>query len=204
MKKSEKTRQLIVEKAASLFNQKGYAGTSIQDLMEATGLTKGGIYGNFKKEATDKKSVKEEIAKAAFEYAVWVVNKEVQKRTFVIENSLDKLKAVVYFYKERVMSLPVDGGCPIMNTSIDSDNTQPALRRKVVKAVEYWRGRIIKTLERGKKKNEIKKEVNAEDFATLFIGTLEGGILMSRILKDNHHFDVMADQLVLLIDGLKK
>ncbi|HFB99243.1 MAG TPA: TetR/AcrR family transcriptional regulator [Phaeodactylibacter sp.] len=204
MKKSEKTRQLIVEKAASLFNQKGYAGTSIQDLMVATGLTKGGIYGNFKKEAGGKKSVKEEIAKAAFEHAVGMVMKEVQKRTFVIENSLDKLKAVVYFYKERVMSLPVEGGCPIMNTSIDADDTQPALRKKVVTAVEYWRERIIKTLERGKQKGEIKEDVNSEGFATLFIGTLEGGILMSRILKDNHHFDVMADQLILRIDELKK
>jgi TetR/AcrR family transcriptional repressor of nem operon len=204
MRKSEKTRRLIVEKSASLFNQKGFAGTSIQDIMEATGLTKGGIYGNFKKESGDKKGVKEEIALAAFQYAVKVVNDEVQKRTFVIENSLDKLKAVVYFYKERVMNPPVEGGCPILNTTIDADDTNPALQKRVVKSIEYWQQRIIKTVEKGKQEGEVKKEVNAEDFATLFIGTLEGGILMSRIFKDNHQFDIMADQLIKLIDELKK
>ena len=204
MKKSEKTRRLIVEKSASLFNQKGFAGTSMQDIMAATGLTKGGIYGNFKKEGGDKKGVKEEIALAAFQFAVEVVNEEVRKRTFVIENSIDKLKAVVYFYKERIMNPPVEGGCPLLNTSIDADATNPALQKRVLKSMEYWQYRIIKTLEKGKKEGEVKKEINAEDFATLFIGTLEGGILMSRIFKDNHHFDLMANQLIKLIDELKK
>ena len=203
MKKSEKTRQLIIEKSAALFNQKGYAGTSIQDIMKATGLTKGGIYGNFKKESGDKKGVKEEIAVASFIHAVKVVNKEVQKRTFVIENSIDKLKAVVYFYKERVMNPPIEGGCPILNTSIDVDDTQPALKKKVVKAVQYWKERIIKTLEKGIANGQIRNNVNAEEFATLFIGTLEGGLMMSRIFQDNHHFDIMADQLIRLIDDLK-
>lgn len=204
MKKSEKTRQLILQKSASLFNQKGYAGTSIQDIMEATGLTKGGIYGNFKKEGGDKKGVKEEIAVAAFEYAVKVVNQEVRVRTFVIDNSIDKLKSVVYFYKERIMNPPIEGGCPILNTSIDADDSHPVLRKKVLKAIVYWQQRIIKTLEKGKKSGELKEDVDSEEFATLFIGTLEGGIMMSRIFKDNHHFDIMADQLIKLIDGLKK
>jgi len=203
MKKSEKTRQLIIEKSASLFNQNGYAGTSMQDIMHATGLTKGGIYGNFKKEGGDKKGVKEEIAIAAFSYAVKVVNAEVRKRTFVIENSLDKLKAVVYFYKERVMDPPVEGGCPLLNTSIDCDNSIPKLQKNVVKAMQYWQDRIIKTLEIGKKAGQVKKDVISEDFATLFIGTLEGGILMSKIFKDNHQFDIMADQLICMIEELR-
>jgi len=204
LKKSEKTRQLIIEKSASLFNKKGYAGTSIQDIMAATGLTKGGIYGNFKKEGGDKKGVKEEIAIAAFEHAVLVVNEEVRKRTFVIESSIDKMKAVVYFYKERIMNPPVEGGCPILNTSIDCDGTQPALQKKVLQAIEYWQKRIIKTLEKGKENGEIKEEVINEEFATLFIGTLEGGILMARIFNDSSRFDIMADQLIKIIDEVKK
>ena len=59
MTKSERTRQFIIERSAALFNRKGYAGTSLNDIIEVTGLSKGGIYGNFKKG-------KEEIAVAAF------------------------------------------------------------------------------------------------------------------------------------------
>jgi AcrR family transcriptional regulator len=93
MKKAEKTRQFIVDKAAVLFNQKGFSGTSMDDIMKATGLSKGGLYGNF--------NSKEEISVAAFDYAVEVVKKQVAMRTHIIENSLDKLKAVVYFAARR-------------------------------------------------------------------------------------------------------
>jgi AcrR family transcriptional regulator len=58
--KKENTHQLIIEKAAQLFNSKGYAATSIADIMEATGLQKGGIYSHFKS--------KNEIEVAAFNY----------------------------------------------------------------------------------------------------------------------------------------
>jgi len=102
MGKSEETRRHIIEKAAVLFNQKGFHGTSIRDIMDATGLTKGGIYGNFKKEGADKKGVKEEIALAAFKYAVAAVGNEIRTRTSVIDNSIDKLKTVVYFYHNDV------------------------------------------------------------------------------------------------------
>src|SRR4030088_3203913 len=64
--KGEQTRREIVQKAAPLFNQKGYEGTSLSDLMKATGLQKGGIYRHF--------SSKEELATEAFDYtweAAW-------------------------------------------------------------------------------------------------------------------------------------
>ena len=47
MTKSERTRLFIVEKTAPLFNTKGFDGTTLSDLSEATGLTKGALYGNF-------------------------------------------------------------------------------------------------------------------------------------------------------------
>ena len=44
MGKAERTKIFIAEKTAPLFNQKGYAGTSLNDMTDATGLTKGAIY----------------------------------------------------------------------------------------------------------------------------------------------------------------
>jgi hypothetical protein len=48
MTKAERTKKYIVEKAADLINRKGIAGTSLSDIMEATQLAKGGVYGNLK------------------------------------------------------------------------------------------------------------------------------------------------------------
>ncbi len=204
MGKSEETRKHIIEKAAVLFNQKGFHGTSISDIMEATGLTKGGIYGNFKREGVDKKGVKEEIALAAFLFAVKAVADEIRGRTSVIDNSLDKLKTVVYFYKERVLNPPVEGGCPILNTSIEADDNMPMLRKKVIEAIKVWHHSLVRTIEKGQEKGEIKKDVDADVFASRFIGTLEGGIMLSRIHNDVHAFSPMAGQLLEMIEGIKK
>jgi len=203
MTKSEKTRQFIIEKAAGLFNKKGYNGTTLQDIMDATGLTKGGIYGNFKRDGLDKKGIKEEIAVAAFDHAVGRVYQAVGARTGVIENSLDKLKSVVYFYRERILDPPVEGGCPIQNTSVESDDAHPVLRAKVLAALDDWKYRIVRTLEKGIEKGEVKPGVNPDDFATLFIGNIEGGIMLARVQRSPKPFEVMSRQLLLMIDDLR-
>lgn len=195
LKKAEKTRQLIISEAAVLFNQKGYAGTSMQDIMLATGLTKGGLYGNFKS--------KEEIAIAAFEFAVALINKEISKRTHVVEHTLDKLKVVVYYYKENLFTPAIAGGCPIMNTSVEADDNNPVLRQKVVEALDYWQGRIIYTIQKGKERNEVKTDIDATEFAALFISTLEGGIMLSRVYKDQLYFDRVSKHLLFMIDTAK-
>lgn len=195
LSKAERTRQLIVEQAAILFNQKGFSGTSMDDIMKATGLSKGGLYGNFKK--------KEDIAVEAFQHAVGHVRLQVGERTRVIEHTLDKLKAVVYFYKERILNPPVEGGCPIQNTSIEADDNNPILRDRVREAMDEWHSRMIYTLQKGMKRGEVKMEINAREFSTRFIGTLEGGIMLAQLYKDVYYFDVMAKQLLEMIEEIK-
>lgn len=193
--KAEKTRLQIIEKSAVLFNQKGFAGTSMGDIMKATGLSKGALYGHF--------NSKDEIAVASFQHAVKKVTYKVGERTRVIENTLDKLKAVVYFYKERILNPPVEGGCPIQNTSIEVDDNNPVLRAQVIGSLDAWQERIIYTINKGIRRKEICPEVVAKEFAIRFIGTIEGGILLAQLYKDVWYFDVMAKQLLQMIEELK-
>lgn len=203
MTKSEKTRQMIIQKAAALFNQKGFAGTSMQDIMDATEMSKGGIYGNFKKGGKTKEGVKLEIALAAFEHSVNFITNEIGRRTRIIDNNVDKLKAVLYFYKERMFDMPIEGGCPIMNTSIEADDNHPALKKKVIAALDIWHSRIVHTINKGIKNEEIKAETNPEEFAILFIGMIEGGIMMARLKNDVTYFNAMAHQLLSVIDEIR-
>ena len=203
MSKSAKTRQFIIEKSAAVFNRKGYHGTTLEDIMEATGLSKGGIYGNFKREGLDKKGVKDEIALAAFEHAVQQVYVALKERTAVIENTQDKLKAVVYFYRERILDPPVEGGCPIQNSAVESDDMLPVLREKVQAAIGEWERRIVRSLEKGIEKGEVRANVDKSEFATLFIGTLEGGILLARVQHSVKPFEIMSKQLLAMIDNLR-
>lgn len=196
MTKAERTRLAIIKEAAVLFNQKGFSGTSLQDIMKATGLSKGGLYGHFK-------GGKEEIAVEAFEHAVRSVYRKVGVRTKVIENSIDKLKAVIFFYREHIFNPPVEGGCPIQNTSVEADDNQPVLRDRVVAAIEEWRSRIVYTLEKGMQAGEIKTDIHTSEFATYFIGSLEGGIMLARIQKDEKQFDIMTKPLLHQLETMR-
>lgn len=173
------------------------------DIMEATGLTKGGIYGNFGKNGNETIGVKEEIAIEAFNYSVETVLHEIGSRTRVIDNCLDKLKSVVYFYKERILDMPVEGGCPLMNTIVEADDNLPMLFDLVKIRMSNWQKKIIHTIEKGILRKEIRSDACPEHFATYFIGCIEGGILLSRVHKENKYFEIMAAELIAKIDSLR-
>ena len=193
--KSERTRQHIIEQAAALFNLRGYSGTSLQDIMEATGLSKGGLYGHFK-------GGKEEIALAAFDFAVNSIYGKIGARTRPLQHAGEKLRTVIAYYREHIFSPPVEGGCPIQNTATEADDNQPVLRGRVLLAVQDWRNRIAHTLRKGIEKGEIRGGIDPEEFATYFIGSLEGGILLARIQSDTAPFDVMTRPLLQMLDEI--
>ena len=82
MGKGEKTRQRIIEQTAPLFNQGGMAGCSMQDILHATGLTKGGIYRHF--------SSKEELAAECLKYSLALVFQARSGNAEHIPNAIDR------------------------------------------------------------------------------------------------------------------
>src|ERR1700722_7299806 len=125
--KGDKTRQRIIAEAAAIFNQRGYEGCSIQAIMEATGLEKGGIYRHFESN--------EELAAEAFDYAWTVASTKRRQNLESIPNHADRLKQHIANFVTR-SGLP--GGCPLLNTAVDSDNGNPVLRDRVRKALRNW------------------------------------------------------------------
>src|SRR5215471_8423377 len=115
MPKGQRTRERIVAEAASLFNQRGFDGSSMSELMEATGLEKGGIYRHF--------SSKEELAAEAFDYACKAALDILMHDLDRVPNSVDKLRQFIANFVDRRPAIP--GGCPLMNTALDADDGNP-------------------------------------------------------------------------------
>ena len=174
MAKGQKTRERIVAEAASLFNQRGFEGASMSELMEATGLEKGGIYRHF--------SSKEELAAAAFDYA-WKLASDTRMQDLDgIPNSVDKLKQFVANFVERRPSVP--GGCPLLNTAIEADDGNAVLREHARKGLHEWRDRLQSMVSAGIKRGEIRRGVDAKKLATLIIASLEGALMIGRLERD--------------------
>lgn len=171
MSKGDLTRQRIIELAAPLFNQRGFAGCSMQDLMDATGLEKGGLYRHF--------STKEELAAAAFRYAT---GNAIKTRTEGLEaygHPLDQLRFVIRRFVETPSLLP--GGCPLLNTAVDADDGNPVLRKLALDAIEDWKKRLAAIVHEGISRREIRRGIDPNRIANTIVATLEGALMISRL-----------------------
>jgi TetR/AcrR family transcriptional regulator, transcriptional repressor for nem operon len=191
MRKGEQTRREIIRKAAPIFNQRGYEGAALSDLMQATGLEKGGIYRHFES--------KQKLAGEAFDYA-WKIALDARfEGTEAISNAVDRLKQIVQNFRDRRAGL-VPGGCPLLNTAIDSDDGNPQLRAKARRALSWWLERLQSIAEEGQRRGEVSSDVDSAGLATLIVSTLEGGLMVNRLQRKDDALDLACRHLEEYLD----
>jgi AcrR family transcriptional regulator len=177
--KAERTTAYIIETVAPIFNRQGYVGTSMSDLTEATGLTKGALYGNFEN--------KEALALAAFEYSSVKLLQALDEKLNSGGTALQKLFVLTNFYRHYDDFTDKLGGCPVLNVGVDStyNNTiLAAAAREIVRTIE---GKIALVLENGVNNNELKLPVTPLQFAKQLYTMLQGAVAMSTITQDKKY-----------------
>jgi TetR/AcrR family transcriptional repressor of nem operon len=197
MSKADRTKQLIIEKTAPIFNKKGYAGTSLTDMTDATGLTKGSVYGNFED--------KDDVALAAFDYNMERLIGQVREQQAAQRSALSKLQAFITVYRNGLQAPVLSDGCPLINMGIEADDTHPQLKEKVSAALTRWHKSISAIIQQGKIQGEFRDDVNAAEFASLMIAMIEGGFTLSKISGDGSYLVQSIGHLEqLIISELKK
>ena len=181
MSKAKKTKRYIVEQTAHLFNKKGYAGTSLTDLTNATKLTKGSIYGNF--------AHKEEVAIAAYNYNYQNLIKRFAPKLNAEKTAKGKLYAFLSTYEDAYGVLMAIGGCPILNNAVDADDTNSTLRELSVKAFKDWNNTLRHIVSEGKVAKEIYDYIDVQYYADLFIINIEGSLMLSKSTEEKRYFD---------------
>src|SRR5262249_32994227 len=144
--KGDQTRERILAKAAELFNQHGLEGTSMADLMQATGLEKGGIYPHFPS--------KEAGEAGALGYGWGEAPQERVRDLESIPGSVDRLKPLIANFVERRSTIP--GGCPLLNTAVESDDGNPVLRERARQALSRWQDLLTSVINQGIQRREIR------------------------------------------------
>ncbi len=177
--KAERTSAYIIETVAPIFNKFGYVGTSMSDLTEATGLTKGAIYGNFEN--------KEALALSAFEYNRNILLAEIREKLSITGSSLDKLFSLASFYRQYdVFTLPL-GGCPILNIGVDAQHNNSQLAAAAKETVKEIEGDIALVLENGQNLGELRLPVPPLQFAKQMYTMLQGAVAMATITRDRKY-----------------
>ena len=196
LSKSERTKHFIIEKIAPVFNAKGYAGTSLNDMIHVTGLTKGSIYGNFEN--------KDEVALAAFDYNFGAIISYLKYRIEKQHTVIDKLLVYPETYRN-FLKLPfLKAGCPVLNTSTEADDTHPLLRNKAVNALKLWKTSIERHINHGIATKELKAETNAAEFAAILMSLIEGAVMQAKVTGKATELNVTMNFLEKLIKNLKK
>ncbi len=194
MRNPEQTRNLIISKAISIFNKKGYRATSLSDITKATGMTKGAIYGNFDN--------KDAVAVASFQYATEKVLDELREQIKNAPTAPLKLKAILSYYDQYIDNPPIEGGCPVINTSVEADDEHPLLRMKVVAMITMIKDSLKQIIHRGIMEGQIRKEIDVDLYANMFYSTIKGAILISRVEGNSRTFDSISLGLSNQIDAI--
>jgi AcrR family transcriptional regulator len=196
MSKAERTRHHIIESTAPLFNCKGFDGTSLSDLTEATGLTKGALYGNF----VDK----EEIALEAFQYSIQKIKEMVRLELSEVSTCKKQLLALLGFYSKYVFDPPIAGGCPLLNTSIEADDHRLSMRRVVVKELLQTVNFIRDLIQKGIDAKEFRPGIDPTEIAYTVFCSVEGALMFSRVERSKEPMDIIVRHCKKIIDQISK
>jgi len=179
MKKGDKTRENIIINSARIFNQQGYAGSSLSDIIAATGIKKGGIYRHF--------NSKDEIAIEAYNYAASIVGSKFFDAISKEKSAAGKLLAFFHVYEDVVNNPPFIGGCPLQNTAVESDDTHPELRHRAQQGLQGTLVIMMDIIEEGIRTGEFKGDLDVKALASFTFSLLEGGIMLSKLEGNNRH-----------------
>ena len=194
MSKAERTKKYIVEQVAPIFNRKGYAATSMKDLTDITGLTKGAIYGNFQN--------KDEVAMQAFAFNTGFINEQLRDNLLSARGSREKLYAYPQTFRKIHRQVLAAGGCPILNTAVDSNEVNVLLQKAVQKVIEKWRKTIVAIINEGIDQGELHPGIDARKTAEILICLVEGGYAMSKATGEYSYIESGLDQVEKVIDSL--
>jgi AcrR family transcriptional regulator len=175
--KGEQTKEMILAKAAVVFNQQGYFGASLSDIMAATGLEKGGIYNHF--------ANKDDLALQAFDYATGQTEEAFTAALKGNRHAIDRLLAMAHVFEGVPDNKPIPGGCPVLNTAVIADDTHPELLARAQQTMNRWQEIVERIIQKGIDRGEIRPEIDPNDLATYYLVMFEGAIILSRLHQNS-------------------
>lgn len=194
MRNPAQTRATILTESAALFNTQGYKATSLSDITTATGLTKGAIYKHF----ANKEDLEQQALRSLGKTMHDLLSSKIKQETGF--NS--QMEAIFNFFENYLVEPPYAGGCPLVNSAVESDDGNPALRQQSFGMLVNLKSVFKRVIETGIKNNELKTDVDVNQLVYLFIATLEGAVMLSKLERNNDAISTCIAFLRTINDGI--
>ena len=165
--KGIQTRRNIIEKSLQLFSVKGFYNTSISDIQEATGLTKGGLYGHF--------ASKEDIWYAVYDEAVTIWKSIVFKDMRSNAGPLERIVTFIENDLEDYLGSDVfDGGCFFLNMLVELSGQSASMSKQILRGFVRLSGLLRAWLQEAHDKGLLQADLDHQEIANYIIITLNG------------------------------
>ena len=197
MTKGKKTKQKIVTNSLHLFSVKGYYNTSINDILDATVLTKGGLYGHFQS--------KEDIWYAAYDEAVSIWKNLVFKDVKKIEDPLTRIERALDNDLRNYLGADVfDGGCFFLNMLVELSGQSKTMSNHVLRGIIGFSKVIARWLKEADDKNLLKPGLDFMEIANFIVISINGCAALYPLTRDPEVWELTLRQLNYFIDELRK
>jgi AcrR family transcriptional regulator len=195
--KGEQTRQHIIESSLQLFARKGYFNTSIADVVQATGLTKGGLYGHFRN--------KQEIWQAVYEECVRIWKNIVFQGVREIADPLERMDRVLKNSLQHYLGGGVfEGGCFLLNSLVDLTGQSPGMSRKLLEGFQRFAALLCRWLEEAARQGQLQEGLKLNEAANFMVAALNGTAPLYAASQDPAVWQHTLSQLRWYLRSLKK
>lgn len=194
--RGERTRKKIVGHATLLMYEKGYSRTSVDDVIRASGITKGSFYFHF--------SSKEELGYAVIENAALHVAGRLRSAMERGSTPAERLKAALEELQGIVMEADCCRGCILGNLALELSNQHEGFREKLAWAFEILADLIAEPLAEMKENGELPADFDPAAFASYAVSAIEGGIMMSKVTRDPQPMRRCARMLLEQVEKMRR
>ena len=195
--KGELTRRKIIEKSLQLFSVKGYFNTSVSDILQATGLTKGGLYCHFKS--------KEEVWRAVYEEAVQIWKSLVFNRIDTASDPVARIERTIDNVLSNYLGKDVfDGGCFFVNMLVEMSGQSDSMGRHILKGFVGFSKLFQSWLAEAESSQLLKPELDYREISNFIVIALNGAATLYMSTRDVAVLQQTNDQLQFYIRQLRK
>jgi AcrR family transcriptional regulator len=180
----------IIHEALRQFSSKGFMSTSISDILEAVGTSKGGLYNHFKS--------KEELFYAALSEARKIWRERNLAGLDRFPRPLDKIRQILENYRDRYLadSENFPGGCVFVALAVELHDQQPHLGQEVNEGFERFKGLIKRLLDQEKEAGNLKAGIDTAMVAEVIFSGLLGACVSYTSDKSKEHLDRSIQSLL--------
>ncbi|MFW6126702.1 MAG: TetR/AcrR family transcriptional regulator [Thermodesulfobacteriota bacterium] len=195
--KGDLTRQNIIAKSMQLFSVKGYFNTSIADIVQAAGLTKGGLYGHFRN--------KEEIWYAVYAECVRIWKNIVFQDVKEIHDPLERIAKVVENSMKNYLGAGIfAGGCFLLNSLADLAGQAPTMSQHLLEGFQGFSRMLRRWLEEAAEQGLLKEGLNPAEIANFLVISLNGAAPLYAASQDPLVWQQTLAQLRFYLQSLRK